>query len=361
LREQGAGSREQVDEYCSLLPAPRSLTFMYRTCAFCNGKLDGDGGPSGLGVGRRLAFDEWKGRLWVICPKCSRWNLAPLEDRLEQIEALARAAGEGRVAAATEHVALIRWQSYDLVRVGKPRRIEFATWRYGERLRARRREQLKFVVPVTVAAVGLAVAVNVAAGGSLGVFVWNMPNIARMMYTGIIGRRRVSLVEPPICERCGSVLHLQAKHVAYARVVRQAQADVALILSCPTCRTEGAMLVGRDAQAALRQGLTYLALTRGSRQRVEDAARLVESAGGPDQLISDVARRELTLRSLGVERRLALEMAVDERAEVEALERHWKEAEEIAEIADGTLSSDPLLEDELERIRKKLGREPESG
>src|SRR6266700_5233800 len=78
------------------------------------------------------------------------------------------------------------------------------------------------------------------------------------------------------------------------------------------------------------------------------------------QLISEVARRELTLRSLGVERRLALEMAVDERAEVAELERHWREAEEIAEIADGTLSSDPLLEEELERIRKKLGREPES-
>src|SRR5204863_335496 len=145
---------------------------MYRTCAFCNGTLDGDGGPSGLGVGRRLAFDEWKGRLWVICAKCSRWNLAPLDDRLELIEALARAAGEGRVAAATEQVALIRWQSYDLVRVGKPRRIEFATWRYGERLRARRREQLKFVVPVTVAAVGLAVAVNVAAGRTSSSATW---------------------------------------------------------------------------------------------------------------------------------------------------------------------------------------------
>src|SRR5881396_1470812 len=304
---------------------------MYRTCAFCNGKLDGDGGPSGLGVGRRLAFDEWKGRLWVICPKCSRWNLAPLDDRLEQIEALARAANSGSVAAATEQVALIRWQSYDLVRVGKPRRMEFATWRYGERLKARRREQLKFVVPVTVAAVGLAVAVNVAAGGSLGVFVWNMPNFARMMYTGIIGRRRVSLVEPPICERCGSVL----------------------LLSCPTCRTEGAMLVGPDAQAALRQGLTYLALARGSRQRVEDAARLVETAGGPDRLISDVARRELTLRSLGPERRLALEMAVDERAEVEDLERHWKEAEEIAEIADGMLSTTTDLEEELRRLKQR--------
>src|SRR2546425_8165334 len=209
---------------------------MYRTCAFCNGKLDGDGGPSGLGVGRRLAFDEWKGRLWVICPKCSRWNLAPLDDRLEPIEALARAAGAGRVAAATEHVALIRWQSYDLVRVGKPRRVEFATWRYGERLKARRREQLKFVIPVTVATLGLAVAVNVAAGGSLGGFVWEMPNLARVMYTRIIGRRRGGLLEPPVCERCGSGLLLQAKHVAYPRVVRHAHADGAPILSFPTFR-----------------------------------------------------------------------------------------------------------------------------
>src|SRR5207245_2118242 len=268
---------------------------MYRTCAFCNGKLDGDGGPSGLGVGRRLAFDEWKGRLWVICPRCSRWNLAPLDDRLERIDALARAARDGRGAAASEQVALIRWQGYDLVRVGKPPRLEFATWRYGERLRARRREQLKFVVPVTVAAVGLAVAVNVAAGGSVGVFVWNVPNVARAMYRGMVGRRRIGLVEPPICERCGTVL--------------------------------------------------------------QPRARLVEGAGGPGQLIQDVARRELTLRSLGPERRLALEMAVDEQAEVAELERQWREAEEIAEIADGMLSTESELDAELRRLKDRKAGE----
>src|SRR2546423_3059577 len=148
---------------------------MYRTCAFCNGKLDGDGAPADLGVARRLALDEWKGRLWVICPRCSRWNLAPLDDRLERIEALARAAGDGRVAAATDQVALIRWRGYDLVRVGKPRRLELATWRYGERLRARRQEQLKFVVPMTVAAGGVAVAGNGAGGGARGGFRWGNP------------------------------------------------------------------------------------------------------------------------------------------------------------------------------------------
>jgi len=335
---------------------------MYKTCAFCNSRLDGDGGPSGLGVGKRLAFDEWKGRLWVICPQCSRWNLAPLDERLERIEALARAAREGRMAAATEQVALIRWHGYDFVRVGKPPRLEFATWRYGERLKARQREQLKFVVPLTVATVGLAVAVNVAAGGSVGVFVWNMPNIARAMYTGIIGRRTVGLIEPPICERCGSLMRLRAKHMAHARIVPDSTAGLGLVLSCPTCRSEGALLVGADAQAALRQGLTYLALARRGRERAEDAARLVEGAGGPERLIRDVARRELTLRSIAPERRLALEIAVDEQAEIEALERQWKDAEEIAEIADGLLSTTAELEEELRRLknRKPAGDQPPS-
>jgi hypothetical protein len=330
---------------------------MYHTCAFCSGKLDGDGGPSRLGIGRRLAFDEAKGRLWVICPRCARWNLAPLDDRLERIASLARAAADGRVAAATEHVALIRWQHYDLVRVGKPRRLEFATWRYGERLRARRREQLKVMVPVTIAAVGLAVAVNVQTGGSLGVFVWNFPRLVRGVYTELVGRRRVTLVEPPVCERCGRVMLLRAKHVRYARVVPQPHAELALILSCPACRAEGALLDGPDAHVALRQGLTYLALTQWGRQRVADAARLVDGAGGPDALIRDVARRELTLRRLGPERRLALEMAVDERAELEALTRQWQEAEELAEIADGVLSSDPAVEAALRRLRNRLERD----
>src|SRR2546428_1404389 len=128
---------------------------MYRTCAFCNGKLDGAGGPSGLGVGGRRAFGEWKGRLWVICPKCTRWNLAPLDERLEHVEALARAAGEGRVAAATEQVALIRWRGYELVRGGRPPRVEFATWRYGGRLKGRQGRQLKVDISLPVGAGGL--------------------------------------------------------------------------------------------------------------------------------------------------------------------------------------------------------------
>ena len=326
---------------------------MYTSCAFCNATLDGDGGPSGLGVGRRLAFDEWRARLWVVCPKCSRWNLTPLDDRLERIEAVARAAADARLLASTEQVALLRWQRYDLIRIGKPLRVELAGWRYGERLRARNRERAKVVVPLTLAAVGLGVAANVALGGSFGFLAWNLGRTADDIYVWMVGTRPVRLVEPPICDHCGTILRLRTRHVQHARVVPDSHQDLAVLVSCPTCHREAALLTGPDAHALLRQGLAYLNVRRSSRRKAEDAARVVDEAGGADQLIKNVARRELTLRSLRPEGRLALEMAVDERAEVLELERQWHEAEEIAEIADGTLSTDAALEEEIKRLRRQ--------
>ena len=133
---------------------------------------------------------------------------------------------------------------------------------------------------------------------------------------------------------------------------------MAVVISCPHCHREGAQLTGNDATQILRQGLTYLNLKRGGRRRAEDAAREVDQVGGPDQLVRDIAHRELTLRSLRPERGLALEMAVDERAEVQELERQWKEAEELADIADGTLSTTADVEEELRRIRDRDNNQP---
>jgi hypothetical protein len=331
---------------------------MFATCAFCSAKFDGDGGPSGLGLGRRIAFDEWRGRLWVVCPRCARWNLTPLDDRLEHIEAVARSARSGSVLARTEQVALIRWERYDLIQVGKPPRVELAGWRYGERLKQRSRDRAKVVVPLTLAAIGLGVAANVAAGGSVGFLVWNFGRLADGIYVGMVGRRRVSLSEPPICPHCGTVLQLRAKHMQHARVVPDTRHDIGVLLSCPSCRREAALLVGSDAQIALRQGLAFLNVRRANRRRADEAAQVVDQSGGPDQLIIDVARRELTLRSLRPERQLALEMAVDEQAEVRELERRWQEAEEIAEIADGTLSTDAEIEEELRRLKQRSDDQP---
>jgi len=331
---------------------------VYTTCAFCSGALGGDGGASGLAVGKRFAFDGWKSRAWVICQRCGRWNLTPIDSRLDAIGALERMAAQGRVAATTEQVALIRAGAYDVVRVGKPPRLEMAGWRYGERLKARERERLKVVVPVAVAAVGATIALNVAAGGSIGGFLWQIPNISDYVYTGIVGNRKVN-IEPPVCGHCGSIMVLRAKHVQHARFTHTTHQDLALLLRCPKCEHPAAILEGTDAEQALRSGLTYVNLKKGKRikRKAAEAVSYVERHGGPAELLATTARREVTVSTLRGAEGLAMEMAVDEQAEVRDLEREWRRAEEIAEIADNLIVP-PAIEQELKNLKEK--RQPDS-
>ena len=325
---------------------------MYQTCAFCSGSLGGDGGPSGLGVGRRFAFDAWKARAWVVCQRCGRWNLTTMHDRLDTVAALDRMAAEGRVAATTDQVALVRAGAYDVVRVGKPRRIEMAGWRYGERLKARERERLKVVVPVTVAVVGVTIATNLAFGGGMGYFLGQVPRMADAAYTGLVGWRKVN-IEPPVCGHCGAVMVLRAKHVQDARLSRTFHQDLALLLRCPKCENIGAMLEGGDAERALRSGLTYVNLKKGRKvkRKAEEAASVVERAGGPQELILSATKAEIRVATLKGAQGLALEMAVDEQAELRELEREWRRAEEIAEIADNLLVP-PAVEQELKHLKE---------
>ncbi len=326
---------------------------MFTSCAFCSGELGGDGGQSGLGVGRRFSYDGWKSRAWVICQRCARWNLTPFDERLDTIAALDRWVSVGRVAATSEQVALIRLGPYDVVRVGQPPRVEMATWRYGERIKAREREKLKVMVPVAIAVVGLSVAVNVAAGGSMGAFVGQIPSLANSVYTGIVGNRKIP-IEPPICARCGSVMVLRNKHVKEARLQHTGHADLALLLICRRCKGEGALLQGADAQMALRGGLTYVNLGRTSKlkRKAPEAALQVDASGGADGYLARQALREAKVGTYKGAEALALEMAIDEQLELQELERQWRVAEEIADIADNLLV-DPAVEEQLKRLKER--------
>jgi hypothetical protein len=325
---------------------------VFTTCAFCAGALGGDGGPSGLGVGRRFSYDAWKSRAWVICQRCSRWNLTPFDERLDTIAALDRMAAGGRVAATSDQVALIRAGPYDVVRVGKPPRVEMATWRYGERMKAREREKMKVVVPVAIAVVGVSIAINAVAGGSMGAFMGQIPNLSNAVYRGIVGNRKVA-IEPPICARCGRVMVLRSRHVTDARLQRTTQANLALLVICRSCKGEGALLQGADAETALRSGLTYVNLRQSSRlkKKAAEAAQQVDAYGGPESFLVRQAQREVKVSTYKGAEALALEMAVDERAELRELERQWHEAEEVADIAD-TLLVDPAVEDALRRLKQ---------
>lgn len=81
---------------------------MYSTCLFCNKPLGANAVLEEFPVGRRLAFDADKGRLWVVCRKCERWNLSPIEERWEAIEAAERVFRETRMRVSTDNIGLAR-------------------------------------------------------------------------------------------------------------------------------------------------------------------------------------------------------------------------------------------------------------
>src|SRR5438445_11575000 len=170
---------------------------------------------------------------------------------------------------------------------------------------------MKVVVPLTIAAIGLAVAANVAAGGGFGLVVWNVHRAVDWFYLRLLGSRKVSMIEAPSCADCGSVMELRARHVQHARMVPDAHADMAVLLSCPRCRQEGAQPTGTEAVHVLRQGLPYLNVIRRGGKRAEDAAREVDQVGGREWLVRDVPGRQFTPRARRRARRPPRAMAAE--------------------------------------------------
>lgn len=116
---------------------------MYASCVFCKGAFARNEAMESLQIGRRIAFDPEKGRIWVVCRKCERWNLVPLESRWESIEEAERHFRDTRLRVSTDQIGLARLkEGTELVRIGKPLRPEFAAWRYGDQFGRRRRKLL---------------------------------------------------------------------------------------------------------------------------------------------------------------------------------------------------------------------------
>jgi len=133
---------------------------MYTHCIYCHASLGANTVLETFPIGRRLAFDAVKGRLWVVCRKCERWNLTPLEQRWEAVEDCERRFRAVRKRYSTGHVGLARLdEGLELVRIGQPLRPEFAAWRYGDRFGRRRRRA------ILLGATGAAVAGFAMAGG----------------------------------------------------------------------------------------------------------------------------------------------------------------------------------------------------
>ncbi len=361
---------------------------MYTTCLFCHGDLGRNEALEAFPVGRRLAYDAAKGRLWVVCRRCERWNLTPQEERWEAIEQAERLYGGTRLRASTDQVGLARLRDgTELVRIGRPLRPEFAAWRYGDQFGRRRRRQLLIGAGATTAVVALVVAGPLTGLFSFGA-VANLQHVYNVAVYARRARRGIAVTDEAAEER----LRVSLVDVERTRLAGDDDAGCALVVppaprrwydvwrsGAPGPATE-TRLTGRAALFAASRMLPHLNRGGGNALDVRDAVALLDAAGGAAPLFAQLARdgrrngprvwdgRDWAtpagghwpaMGGLGSRARLALEMAVHEEQERRALEGElhelaaaWRQAEEIAAIADDLLLPARLTE-QLDQLRAR--------
>src|ERR1041385_758185 len=326
---------------------------MYRTCLFCHADLGSNQSVEDLQVGRRIAFDSGKGRLWVVCRKCERWNLTPFDDRWEAMEGGERLFGDTRVRFSTDEIGLARLRDgTELVRIGEPLRPEFAAWRYGDQFGRRRTRHILLIGAGVTAGVGLMFAptlLGLSVGGGGG---WQIFNSVRQ----VIRHKRV-VARVPLED--GSHLELNQPQVDRTRLVApgrgapvhlQIPARKKPSLWTPRDPGEPMVLEGDAARTALQRILPRINRSGASQAKVREAVQVLEQTPDHSALASRVAgtagvswsgRKQEWLAALPVELPLALEMTSHEEAErrwlageLLDLEQAWREAEELAAIAD---------------------------
>lgn len=345
---------------------------MYSTCIFCHSDLGTNESVEHFPIGGRLAFDAARGRLWVVCQHCERWNLTPLEERWEAIEECERLFSATKLRVSTDQVGLARLRDgLELVRIGDPQRPEMAAWRYGDQFGRRRRQALTYTGLAVGAGSGI-----VVFGAEIGAAIAGVAisiQAVMMAYTGVMQRRVIARVRVPHRDVAVEVRNQLLRQVRidahgddWALIVpfekpRNRIIQWATSLGTPNPeRIDHEVLTGDLALRTAAKVLPQMNWGGGSRAEVSAAVDFIEETSEPHALFRRfVVRKKLgfgpdgrrvsvaqSMLDLPVEARLALEMVTHEDAERRALEGElhlledaWREAEEIAAIADAMLVS----------------------
>lgn len=330
---------------------------MYSTCLFCHSALGTNKVVEEFPIGRRLAFDAERGRLWVVCKRCHNWNLSPIEHRWEAVEACERIYRGTRIRVSTENIGLATLsEGLDLVRVGKPLLPEFAAWRYGARIRNRRWRAAGLTAAVG-AATGVAMVggtVILAAGllaGGVAIIPAAFSSLAwldeKYTHDRVLTRVR---------DDQGHTRALKLRHFARLEI---AMADNPAGWKFRVAHDSGMLeLEGAEATRVAGHILAHINRAGGSAAQLDDAARRITALGDAERYIRHTSELRQTRRysksifwndDVGVlgltqTERLALEIAVHEdaerhmiRTELLALETAWRDAEEIAAISDSLM------------------------
>ena len=355
---------------------------MYSTCIFCNQSLGTNEAIEIFPIGRRISFDAAMGRLWVICRKCERWNLSPLEIRWEVIEECERLFRDTRLRVTTDNIGMAKLpEGLELVRLGKPMRDEFAAWRYGDQFGRRRKRSIMYTA-AGAGAVGIMVVGGAAAGVSLGGGYW----VYMQLVQGVLNERIASRLRHPDTDE---KIKVQLKHLEKSRFVPtgvpgewELHVKYASGWSSGISTGGGETLVYKDEDAMEVAGKLMARANRsgGNKQTIDQAVKRIESVGDPESFLDEAVRESERLRrekagdnpkklakatagslaKLPKDIRLAIEMATHEESErramegeLEILESAWKRAEEIAGIADSLLMPtevDEFITSEKEQV-----------
>lgn len=351
---------------------------MYSTCLFCTSNLGSNDAVEHFPVGRRLAFDAARGRLWVVCLACRRWNLSPLEERHEAIEECERQFRSTFVRVSTDNIGLARLrEGMELVRIGEPLRPEFAAWRYAGQFSSRRLRS-NLIAGATVggaalasAALGVALGPAALAAGAASVVA--VPGITTIMAAlpifGISVAREYLQFERIVArfsDRDGRPVTVRAKHVGGIELGLFPDGQATLNVHHDAGWTQ------MNGTRALHATSVILANTNregGDVRVVNSAVEEIERAGTAQGFLEEASNRNgwrgirtvsvlnryrrLGAMKLSQVERLALEMSIHEETERRVIEGEltvlaeaWREAEEIAAICDGVLTP-PQLEDWL--------------
>lgn len=353
---------------------------MYATCLFCHAALGTNESIEHFPIGKRLAFDAAKGRLWVVCQQCERWNLSPLDERFEAIEEAERAYRDTKKRVTTDQVGLARLRDgTDLIRIGEPLRPEFAAWRYGDTFGRRTRRRVLLGASAAVAGAGVASSIVLgvsAIAGATAAFGF-LPSVAfHGWYQWHKGYRRLTLLDND-----GKPIKLSPHGLSFAMLTFQhhggdepdqiklglMDSNVPkpprtfhprlLLQQVTSANYEFSHLDGTAATHALASILAVTNASAGTSAKIQAAVATAESAASPFKLLTSMTAEqkrqsrkrvraapaiEIAMASdLPPVVRLALEMSLHEESERRALQgelheltQRWKEAEEVAAISD---------------------------
>ena len=326
---------------------------IFSRCLFCHAGIPENETFEGLTRGERFAFDSGRGRLWVICSECQRWNLVPIEDRWEALEALEKIArDEARLLVRTDNVALMRIGDVELVRIGQATLPEEAWWRYGRELAGRRAQfqRMSITMGRTTGAIALSgITLGRMAIGMLGMQAV-IRTIMRDVKFGPTAWRGAAA-----CPGCGSVLReIHFENTRRIIIARSDQGGLELRYRCYRCQIDalhsGYRLTGISAEHLLRRVLAYRHFDGANEANVRASAAVIEEIGSPDQLTQRLALQRVYLGELPRPYTLALEIAINDiterkllQLELKDLEARWLEEEKLARIVDDELTFVPTV------------------